>query len=219
MNEPIPLSEKLYLLGINPRKGGIISAANTQMDYVILGGLILEMFLTGNIRFENKRVKILNPESKNRLHLFILEKMVKKRRNLSVGRWINKFYFFLKHIRSQVQQNLVDKRLIQLNDRHFLFCKWKSPAILNRQVVNHLLDEIDGIICKGTESEEDLMLISMLQPAGLMKRVFVSKEGRNEAKRGIKKIMSNSQGSVVIEVVKAVAKSITAINTAQHTVA
>ena len=74
MNEPIPLSEKLYLLGVNPKKGGIISTANSQMDYVILGGLIMEMFITGNIRFENKRIEIMNRKSENNLHLFLLEK-------------------------------------------------------------------------------------------------------------------------------------------------
>lgn len=222
MSEPIPLSEKLYLLGIHPKKGGIIAAAATSMDYVILGGLILEMQLTGNIQFENKRIKVLSSKSENKLHVFLLEKMSRQNRNLKVGSWISKFDFSLRKIRRQVQQDLVDKRLIRMSDRRFLFFSWKSPVIVNREVVYHLVDKVDRIIFKGHESEEELMLVSLLQPAKLMSRVFSSKERRSEAKKRIKKISAANQVSVAvseaIEAAQAVAASIAATTAAHSSV-
>lgn len=222
MNEPIPLSEKLYLLGINPKKGGIISAARTAMDYAILGGLIWEMYLAGNIRFENRRVEIVNQKSENKLHLFLLEKMGNQKRNLKVGRWINKSYFSLKYIRRQLQQNLMSKRLIQMDDRHFLFFRWKSPVIINRQAVYHLVDEIDSIVFNGTASEDELLMILLIQQAGLMRRIFQSGERRNEAKKRIKNIETTNQSSIAvsnaIKLVKAVKTSIAAAHAARNSV-
>ena len=44
MNDTISLSEKIYLLGINPKKGGIVMAANSAMVllYWDMGKAILE---------------------------------------------------------------------------------------------------------------------------------------------------------------------------------
>ena len=222
MNEPISLSEKLYLLSIHPQKGGIVSAAHTASDYVIAGSLFLELYLLHNIRFERKRIVLLNSKSENKIHEFLLEKIARTDRNLKVGRWFNKFYFSLKHLREIIQQNLSDKRIIRLQERRFLFIKWKSPVIMNHQVVSHLLDEVDKIVFKGTDLEEDTILISMLQPAGLMRRVFSLKERRTEAKKRITEMMIGNQSSThseAIEAVKAVSVAITAATAAHHTVA
>lgn len=51
MNQPIPLSQKLYVLGIHPEKGGLISASYSVMNTVLNGALFLELFLNKNIRF------------------------------------------------------------------------------------------------------------------------------------------------------------------------
>jgi hypothetical protein len=49
MDALIPMSQKLYLLGINPEKGGILSRSQSAMDYVILGGLLMELHLQKKI--------------------------------------------------------------------------------------------------------------------------------------------------------------------------
>ena len=40
----ISKKNKLYLLGIHPQKGGIISSSYTAMDYVLVGSLFLELY-------------------------------------------------------------------------------------------------------------------------------------------------------------------------------
>ena len=223
MNEPIPLTEKLYLLSIHPKKGGIIFSARTASDYVILGSLFLELHLSRNIQFEGKRIVLLNSKSENRIKEYLLEKMARTDRNIKVGRWFNKFYFSLKHIRGRIQQNLSEKRIIRMQEKHFLFFKWKSPVIMNRQVVYHLIDEVERIIFKGSDLEEDLFLISLLQTAGLMRRVFNSKEKRIEGRRRIKEMMSGNQISFAhteaINAAKTISSSIKAVVAAHHSVA
>lgn len=198
MNETIPLSQKLYLLGINPQKGGIISASYTAMDYVLIGTLFLELFQNKNINFENKRIVVLNTKSDNTLHQFLLEKISKSKRPLRISRWINKLYFSLKHIRKEIQQSLVEKRILRMQPKQFLFFKWKKPLLVNKQVVYKLVAEIEKLIFNGTASEDEIILLSFLKPAGLLKRIFPEREKRKKAKRKLNQLMVDNQVSIAV---------------------
>jgi hypothetical protein len=198
MNEPIPLSQKIYLLGIHPEKGGIISAAYTAMDYVLLGTLFLELFLNKNVIFENKRIILTNRKSEVRLHQFMIQKLENSKRNLKISRWMNRLYFSLKFIRGEVQQGLVDKRIIKLRRRRFMFFRWNTPAIINTQAVYQLTSAIETQIFKGTANEEEIMLLSFLKPAGLMKRLFPEKEKRKNASRRLNNLMVENQVSQAV---------------------
>ncbi|MCG6186426.1 GOLPH3/VPS74 family protein [Maribellus maritimus] len=192
MNEPIPLSQKIYLLGIHPQKGGVISAANTAMDYVLLGTLFLELYQNKNISFEKKRIVLKNKKTEIPLHNFLIQKLKKSKRDLKISRWMNRLYFSLKYIRGEVQQGLVNKQIIKVKHKRFLFLKWNSPVIVNKQALYHLLSEIENHILKGTVNEEEIMLLSFLEPAGLMKRLFPEKEKRKIASRKLKNIMDEN---------------------------
>ena len=91
METSLPLSQKLYLLGINPEKGGIVSASHSAMSYVLSGAMLLELYKNGNIKFEDKRVILLNAKSDNEIHRFLLEKIRKVNSPKKIGTWINKF--------------------------------------------------------------------------------------------------------------------------------
>ncbi len=198
MNESIPLSQKLYLLGINPHKGGIISASYTAMDYVLIGTLFLELYQNKNINFENKRIVVLNTKSDNSLHQFLLEKIGKSKRPLRISRWINKLHFSLKHIKKEIQQSLVEKRIIRMQPKQFLFFKWKKPFLVNKQVVYKLVAEIEKLIFNGTANEDEIILLSFLKPAGLLKRIFPERDKRKKAKRKLKQLMVDNQVSIAV---------------------
>lgn len=213
MEQSIPLSQKLYLLGIHPEKGGIVSSAYTAMDYIMLGSLFLELHQNKNIRFENKRIVVLNTNTKNSLHYFLLKKLNKSTKPLKISRWINKLYFSLKHIRNEVQRGLMDKRIIKMQPRRFLFFKWKKPIILNKQVVFRMTSELENQIFKGTSVEDELILLSFIKPAGLLNRLFPDKQKRKQAQLRLKQMMIENQ------VTAAVADAISAANAVAASVA
>ncbi|HKI89968.1 MAG TPA: GPP34 family phosphoprotein [Draconibacterium sp.] len=198
MNEPIRLSGKLYLLGINPKKGGIISSSYTAMDYILLGSLFLELYRHKNIRFEGKRIIIQEPTSKISLHHYLLEKMSKPKRSLKISRWMNKLYFSLKYIRKEIQQELVKKRIIRMQTRRFLFFRWQKPVIMNKQLLYHLVEDIENQVFRGTSDEEEIMLLSMIKPAGLLKRIFQNKEKRKRAQKQLNQLMVENQVSIAV---------------------
>ncbi|HKI88093.1 MAG TPA: GPP34 family phosphoprotein [Draconibacterium sp.] len=198
MNEPIRLSEKLYLLGIHPKKGGIISASYSAMDYILLGAIFLELYLNKNIRFEGRRIIIQDASSKIPLHQYLLEKMSKPNRPLKISRWMNKLYFSLKYIRNEIRQELVKKRIISLQSRRFLFFRWQKPVIVNKQFIYHLVSDIENHVFKGTSDEEEIMMLSMIKPAGLLKRIFKNKERRKQAKKKLNLLMVENQVSIAV---------------------
>lgn len=198
MNESIPLSQKLYLLGIHPEKGGIIGASYSAMNYVLIGSLLLELYQNKNIKFDNKRVVILNLKSENALYRILLEKIGKSKRSLRISTWIQKFQYSLKHIRKEVQLGLVEKRIIRMQSKQFLFFKWKKPVLLNKQIVSKLISGIEKQVFSGVVSEDEIILLSFLKPAGLLNRIFPEREKRKKAKLKLKKIMVENQVSVAV---------------------
>lgn len=97
METNLPLAQKLYFLGIHPKKGGIAFRSNTAMDYVVLGGLLMELYLNKNIRFEQKKIVLLSTKSNNPVHRFMLDKMNGAKSPRKISRWINKFYYSLNY--------------------------------------------------------------------------------------------------------------------------
>jgi len=218
MDKSLSLSEKIYLFAIHPQKGGILSSAYSDLDYILLGSLFLELYLEEKIVFENKRIVLKNSKTNNPLHRLLLVKMELSKKPLKISRWINKFYFSQKKIRRLLQKSLVDKRMIRLEDKNFLFFRWKKTVLVNKQKVNQLLSEIDNSIFKGTADKEQIMLLSLLKPAGLMKRLFPEKEKRNKAKHRLKNMMVENQVSAAvadaISAAQAVAASVAATTAA-----
>jgi len=195
MEESIPLSQKLYLLGIHPQKGGIIAASYSAMDYVLVGSLLLELYQNKNIKFDQNKIVVTQNRSENELHQFLLDKISKVPKSLKISRWINKLHFSRKYIRKEVQKNLYRKRYIRMKDKKFLFFHWEVPVIMNKQAVYRLLSDIESAIFKGTESEDELILLSFLTSAGVLKRIFPDKQKRKQARARIKKIAAENQVS------------------------
>jgi hypothetical protein len=210
MDQSIPLSQKLYLLGIHPEKGGLISSTYHVIRFVLAGALFLELAQHKNIKFEDKKVEFLNDKTSDPIHRFVLEKIKQKSRPVRLTTWINKLWFSQKYIRKGVQQSLVNRRLISMEPHQFLFFRWEKSHILNRQIVFRLVSEIESQIFKGTENKEEIMLLSMLKPARLLKRIFPEREKRRMATKRLSEMMIDNQVSIAVLEAIAASKDVTA---------
>lgn len=212
MNEPIPLSQKLYLLGIHPKKGGIIMASNSPMRFVLSGALLLELYKNGNIKFEDKRVILLSTKTGNETHRFFLDKMSAASSPKKISTWINSINFRNKMIYTEVQKGLVDKRIIKMQEKRFLFFRWETPVILNRSLVYHLVDDVKSWISNGTSDEEHLILLSFIRPARLQYRLYPDRQKRIEAEKRLKNLSIDNPVSKsvqdAIQAAQAVAASV-----------
>lgn len=210
MNQSIPLTQKLYLLGIHPEKGGLILASYSVMNIILIGALFLELFINKNVSFDQKKVVLLNDKTTDPLHRFLLEKIKQKPNPVKISTWISKLHFSQRYIRSEVQKGLVDRRIIKMEPHQFLFFKWQKSKIINKQPLFNLISEIEHQIFRGTENEEEIMLLSMLKSAGLIKRIFPEREKRNRAVDKLKNLMVENQVSVAVSEAIAAAQAVAA---------
>jgi hypothetical protein len=119
-------------------------------------------------------------------------------------------HFSQKYIRSEVQKGLVDRRIIKMEQHQFLFFKWQKSKIINKQPLFNLISEIEHQIFRGTGNEEEIMLLSMLKPAGLIKRIFSEREKRNRAVEKLKNLIVENQVSVAVSEAIAAAQAVAA---------
>ena len=215
MEKSLSLSEKLYLLAIHPQKGGIIFWASQKLDFALLGALFLEMFLDKKIEIEHKRIQVIDSKSVNPAHTYLLEKMAKATRPQKITGWMSKFRFSMKHIRRQIKATLVQKRLLRLEEKQFLFIRWKKPFLMDKLVTYKLQSEAENQIFQGPGSEESFVLLSLIKPAGLLRRVVPDKYKRKTARLKMKQFPETSRVSeTVVRVTAEVPAAVSAASAA-----
>jgi hypothetical protein len=208
MDKPLSLSEKLYLLAVHPQKGGIIYAAKQKFDFALPGALFMEMLLDKKIEIENKRIKVVGTKSNDSIQNYLLQKMSNVKRPRKVTTWISKFRLSMKRIRRQIKTSLVRKGMLKLDEKQFLFFHWKRPVLQNKQAIYKLQSEIENQILQGTTSEENIMLLVLIKPAGLLKRIFPDKEKRKIAGKKLKQMMEENQVSEAVSAAVAAAHAV-----------
>ena len=113
------------------------------------------------------------------------------------------------------------KRVIKMVQKRFLFFHWWSPEIVNFQVLYKLLAKIDSLVFKGTDIEEELVLLSFLKPGGLLTRIFPDREKRKHAKEKLNLIMNKNQLSIAtnnaIAAAQAVEMAVSVLNAVNST--
>jgi hypothetical protein len=208
MNDTLSLSQEIYLLSVHPKKGGIIVSANSAMNYILVGALFLELFIDNKIEFDNKKIILKNDKSSNHLHQYLLDKFKKSKKELKISTWVNKLAFSMKFIRNEIQKELVEKRVIRMVQKQFLFIRWESPEITNFQLLYKLLSKIESQVIKGTSKADDLLLLSFIKPAGLIRRIFPDSEKRKNAKARLNALLNKNQLSIAANNSIAVAQAV-----------
>ena len=212
METILNLAEKIYLFSIHPEKGGIISDAYQQRDYVLAGAVIFSLLETEKIALEEKKVRIKSTMGLDSLQQAAIQKMSRFSHPVSVSRWVNRLSWSGRNFRSVIKNSLKEKRLIRLEPRQFLFFKWEKVFLTDRMKVLSMISEIENQL--NATVKKPLHLQSLLNASGLLKRMFPDKEKRKNIKA---KLKQSETGNVVA---KAVADAIrvskaTAVNNSQ----
>ena len=198
METLLNLAEKLYLFSIHPEKGGIISDAYQQRDYVLAGAVIFSLLETEKIALEEKKVRIISTMGLDPLQQVAIQKMSRFSHPVSVSRWVNRLSWSGRNFRPVIKNSLKEKRLIRLEPRQFLFFKWEKVFLTDRMKVLSMISEIENQLNATVKKPEELHLQSLLNSSGLLKRMFPDKEKRKNIKE---KLKQSETGNVVAKAV------------------
>ena len=198
METLLNLAEKLYLFSIHPEKGGIISDAYQQRDYVLAGAVIFSLLESEKIALVEKKVRIKSTMGLDPLQQVAIQKMSRFSHPVSVSRWVNRLSWSGRNFRPVIKNSLKEKRLIRLEPRQFLFFKWEKVFLTDRMKVLSMISEIENQLNAMVKKPEELHLQSLLNASGLLKRMFPDKEKRKNIKV---KLKQSETGNVVAKAV------------------
>jgi hypothetical protein len=214
MENGLTLCEKLLLLAVRPEKGGLTGISSQEIDFALVGAVLLELTLTRNVIIRDKRVEVLSDKSSSALHNYVLERLSHSSKPRKIRHWMEPFTISKKKVRAELYQSLVQKREIRLEDRHFLFFRWKKPFLSAGNHVYNLVDKVKNHILQAPENSEDIFLLAMLEPAELLKRIYPERSMRRSARMKIKHFFEKNQSSEIVlqamETVNAVKAAISA---------
>ena len=223
MENELTLGEKLLLLAIRPNKGGIMWVSAQSIDFCLIGATILEMEMSGIVSISEKRVKVNREISTSTLYNYLLEKMVHANRPRKIGHWMEAFVLSKKRVRNEIYQSLVQKREIRLEDKSFLFFKWKKPWLIPSNHTWNLINNIKNLVYQNSENLQDLQLVTLLEPAELWSRIYPEWRMRRSAKQKIKQYLDKIYQSEIlargVESLKAVRQAIQASISARRAAA
>ena len=200
MEKPLTLSEKLYLLAIEPVKGGIMMSASSTIRYVMGGAILLELQKNGNIEIEGRKFRVKNQFPESAVHRLVLSKVHNPERWYRLSFFISRLSNSRKLTVEGIRKMLIDRGIIRLKERQFLYLfRWKVPELVKKNVVYNILAEIEVQTFNNPGDEETVNLLALIIPANLLRRIFPDKLKRNQAREILKPISKENLVAEAIE--------------------
>ncbi len=194
----LSVSEKLLLLAVRPIKGGLTGMTWQTLDFALTGAALLEMTLTGNVSIRGKKVELLSAKSDSPLHAYLLAKLGRSSRPRRIRHWLEPIFVSKKKIKDEIYRSLVEKREIRLEYHRFLFIKWEKPFLSPGNHAYDLIDKIKNMVYQDTLDPKDVFLLALLEPAGLLKRIYPDRSLRKSARFRIRQFLEKNATSETV---------------------
>jgi hypothetical protein len=156
--------KQFILISLNPANGRIIPDS-TRFRYSLSGAILMDLFLNGEIVFENKRISSSVKKSGNPVHDLVADIMARSSRPRRVSYWINLLTRKRRVIFREIIHSLTDNGLIRHEKRYFL-----NIIPINRYYVTDtgartkIIEELRNILLFGkTPTQQQNMLIGLIK--------------------------------------------------------
>jgi len=193
MNLSIP--EKFLLLAQHPDKGRLI-ISGLQLQYGIIGALLLQMSVEERISIENDLVILKSGKGKPVPLIAEIEMLIrnsKKQRKLRY--WVTKLARKSNKYKKAILENLASARIIRIEPRKFLgLIPYKNVYLVNRRLRNDLVRQLKSSLISKHELNNDQVVLLGLVEATKMYKVFASDSGElKQIKKTLKELIRENQ--------------------------
>ncbi len=204
MERSLKLSEKLFCLAVNPKRGGIFLSASSALGMTLTGSVFVELMNNELISIENSRVHLVNPKpSSDEIHEFFLSYMRTRSRDRRMRNWISYFNFRKRKVQKLFIRTLVRKQVLRTEEKRILFIPYEKVYLMDRGLVESVRHEVENAaLGKEQPAEESLILAVMASKTNLLSGVFPDKQKRKEASRYLKKLPETQISKAVHEAIQ-----------------
>ena len=204
MDKSLKLSEKLFCLAVNPKKGGIFMNASSALSMTLTGSVFVEMMNKGLVSIEKGVVHLVNRTVQNdEIHEFFLNRVRLRNKDRKMRTWISYFNARGRKIRKLFIHNLVRKNVLRVEEKSFLFIPYEKVYLMDRELVENIRKDVENAsLGLGTTSDDLLVLAVMVAKTNILSRIFPDRARRKEAARNLKKLPETDVSKAVQEAIQ-----------------
>ncbi|HEX7584180.1 MAG TPA: GPP34 family phosphoprotein [Prolixibacteraceae bacterium] len=204
MDKSLKLSEKLFCLAVNPKKGGIFMNASSALSMTLTGSVFVEMMNKGLVSIEKGVVHLVNRTVQNdEIHEFFLNRVRLRNKDRKMRTWISYFNARGRKIRKLFIHNLVRKNVLRVEEKRFLFIPYEKVYLMDRELVENIRKDVENAsLGLGTTSDDLLVLAVMVAKTNILSRIFPDRARRKEAARNLRKLPETDVSKAVQEAIQ-----------------
>lgn len=206
MEKSLKLSEKLFCLAVNPKKGGIFLNASSALGITLTGSVFVELMNEGVITIQNKAVHLQKTGIQNdEIHEFFLKPIRQREKDRKVRMWISVFNVKNRKIQKLFIRGLVRKGILRTEEKRILFIPYEKVFLSDRNRVELIRKEVeDAALGIGIPTEESLILAVMVAKMNLFPQIIPDRLRRKEALSNLKKLPESVVSKAVQEAIQMV---------------
>ena len=215
MDKSLKLSEKLFCLAVNPKKGGIIINASATLNMTLTGTVFVELMKRNLIFIKKGFIHVASSGITNdEIYEFFLKPVRVRKRGRKIRAWISWFSARGRKIQKLFIRNLVQKGILKLEEKRFLFIPYSKICLSDSELVEDIRKEIEIALLNANQpTEESVILAMMVAKTNLMRRVFPARLQRREANRNLKKLPETQVSKAVQDAIQMMQASVYAVAT------
>ena len=204
MEQNLKLSEKLFCLSVNPKKGGILRNASAALSMTLTGSVFVELMKKELVSIENGVVHLVKPTVQNdEIHEFFLKPIRLREKYRKIRNWISWFNVRGRKIRKMFVRNLVRKNVLRSEKKRFLFIPYNKVYLMDRELVENVRKEVESaLLRRNNPTDESIILSVMAAKTNLLPRIFPERIQRKEAIRNLKKFPETPISKAVQEAIQ-----------------
>ena len=188
----LSISEGLYLLALGDYQGQLLKKSEKVLDYGLIVGGILQLYLTGNVRIERGAIKI---SSTNQSGNIFLDKLLK---NLTDGSGIIEEILRLKNklkkLHIDLEELLIARGVLKREENSLLWI----PLSQRMENVNYAYEQeirntLRALVLRGFKNDVSFsILLSLTNDCHLLSEVFRTSNELSDAKNCVQNLRNQA---------------------------
>ena len=215
MDKSLKLSEKLFCLAVNPKKGSIYLNATAALTMTLTGSVFVELKQKGLVFVDRGMVHLVNPTiQSDEILEFFLNRLRIKNKDRRMRTWIAYFHARGRKIQKLFIRHLVQKNVLRIEERHMLFFPYNRVFLKDPILVDHIRKDVENALLSSSVISDDLLILAMMaSKTNLLRRIFPDKVRRKHAIHNLKNQPETEISKAVQEAIVMIHESVFAMVT------
>jgi len=203
MDRSLKLSEKLFCLAVNPKKGGIFLNASSTLGMTLTASVFVELIKKGLVSVEKNLAHLENPSFQNdEIHEFFLQKIRLRGKDRKLRNWISYFNMRNRKIQKLFIRDLVRQNVLRTEEHRILFIPYEKVFLMDRDLVDGIRKQVENTAMgKPDQTDESTILAIMVWRTNLLSQIFPDRTRRKEAISNLKKLPETEISKAMLDAI------------------